>query len=191
LRVSRCSAHRGLSFEARGAPWRPRRRWDLNPRLLSQHTISNRADSAALARLLDSSPVRLVETRLPHLGLSCLVAPLLFWARWPGPAQRPLVNRVRVGRQQLSAGMAGCRSQPGHRARHRSGCASGARDSMGRGSPVCIRTGPFRPSPVSPAWCRSSTRVTVVRTVCQRGMNSCADAGLFLASWSVPPQAVR
>ena len=41
------------------------------------------------------------------------------WVRWPGPAQRPLVNRVRVGRQQLSAGMAGCRSQPGRRTEHR------------------------------------------------------------------------
>ena len=39
-----------------------RRRWDLNPRLLSQHTISNRADSAALARLLDCSPLRLAES---------------------------------------------------------------------------------------------------------------------------------
>ncbi len=47
--------------------------------------------------------------------------PFLFWARWPGPAQRPLVNRVRVGRQQLSAGMAVCRSQPGRRAQRRSG----------------------------------------------------------------------
>jgi hypothetical protein len=28
-----------------------RRRWDLNPRTLSGHTISNRADSAALAPL--------------------------------------------------------------------------------------------------------------------------------------------
>jgi hypothetical protein len=30
-------------------PWR--RRWDLNPRKVSPHTISNRADSAALALL--------------------------------------------------------------------------------------------------------------------------------------------
>ena len=29
-----------------------RRRWDLNPRKVSLHTISNRADSAALALLL-------------------------------------------------------------------------------------------------------------------------------------------
>ena len=45
--------------EAEADIWR--RRWDLNPRLLSQHTISNRADSAALARLRDCSPVRLAE----------------------------------------------------------------------------------------------------------------------------------
>ena len=31
-----------------------RRRWDLNPRKVSLHTISNRADSAALALLLKS-----------------------------------------------------------------------------------------------------------------------------------------
>jgi hypothetical protein len=30
-----------------------RRRWDLNPRKVSLHTISNRADSAALALLLN------------------------------------------------------------------------------------------------------------------------------------------
>ena len=47
--------------------------------------------------------------------LTWTVSPSRCWVRWPGPAQRPLVNRVRVGRQQLSAGMAGCRSQPGRR----------------------------------------------------------------------------
>ena len=36
-----------------------RRRWDLNPRLVAQHTISSRADSAALALLRDCSQVRL------------------------------------------------------------------------------------------------------------------------------------
>ena len=36
-----------------------RRRWDLNPRLVAQHTISSRADSAALALLRACSPVRL------------------------------------------------------------------------------------------------------------------------------------
>ena len=38
-----------------------------------------------------------------------------------GPAQRPPVNRVRVGRQQLSAGQAVCRSQPGRRTERRGG----------------------------------------------------------------------
>ena|ERR1039458_3320310 len=38
---------------------RERRRWDLNPRLVAQHTISSRADSAALALLRDCSLVRL------------------------------------------------------------------------------------------------------------------------------------
>ena|ERR1017187_4759156 len=33
-------------------PWR--RRWDLNPRKVSPHTISNRADSATLALLQES-----------------------------------------------------------------------------------------------------------------------------------------
>jgi hypothetical protein len=41
------------------------------------------------------------------------------WVRRPGPTQRPLVNRVRVGRQQLSAGEAVCRSQPGRRTERR------------------------------------------------------------------------
>ncbi len=36
-----------------------RRRWDLNPRLVAQHTISSRADSAALALLRGCSLVRL------------------------------------------------------------------------------------------------------------------------------------
>jgi DNA polymerase III subunit gamma/tau len=46
----------------------------------------------------------------------------LCWVRWPGPAQRSLVNRVRAGRQQLSAGLAVCRSQPGRRTEHRRLC---------------------------------------------------------------------
>ena len=40
-------------------PASERRRWDLNPRLVAQHTISSRADSAALALLRDCSLVRL------------------------------------------------------------------------------------------------------------------------------------
>ena len=47
------------------------------------------------------------------------------WVRRPGPAQRPLVNRVRVGRQQLSAGEAVCRSQPGRRTERRLGVGAG------------------------------------------------------------------
>src|ERR1039458_6664247 len=39
--------------------------------------------------------------------------------RRPGPAQRSPVNRVRVGRQQLSAGQAVSRSQPGRRTERR------------------------------------------------------------------------
>ena len=37
-----------------GPKWR--RRWDLNPRWVAPHTISNRADSAALALLRESKP---------------------------------------------------------------------------------------------------------------------------------------
>ena len=51
------------------------------------------------------------------LAWSSIAVPML--GAVAGPAQRPLVNRVRVGRQQLSAGMAGCRSQPGRRTEHR------------------------------------------------------------------------
>ena len=42
-----------------------RRRWDLNPRLVAQHTISSRADSAALALLRDCSQVRLTAATGP------------------------------------------------------------------------------------------------------------------------------
>ena len=52
-------------------------------------------------------------------GLTCVSTSRRCWVRWPGPAQRPLVNRVRVGRQQLSAGKGVCRSQPGRRTEHR------------------------------------------------------------------------
>jgi hypothetical protein len=58
------AALEGVHFGAVGfvrTPWR-RRRWDLNPRWVAPHTISNRADSAALARLqscLGGSPKRL------------------------------------------------------------------------------------------------------------------------------------
>ena len=76
-----------------------RRVWDLNPRWLAPHTLSKRADSAALATLLEPE-------RLP-------------WAvarsrRWrSGPVQSWPVNRVRAGRQQLSAVTAVCRRSPG------------------------------------------------------------------------------
>ena len=43
-----------------------RRRWDLNPRLVAQHTISSRADSAALALLRDCSQVRLTAATDPQ-----------------------------------------------------------------------------------------------------------------------------
>ena len=44
--------------------------------------------------------------------------------RRPGPAQRPPVNRVRAGRQQLSAGQVVCRSKPGRRTDHRGGATA-------------------------------------------------------------------
>ncbi len=48
-----------------------RRRWDLNPRKVSLHTISNRADSAALA-LLRASVLTTTNdyrlARLPEVG---------------------------------------------------------------------------------------------------------------------------
>jgi hypothetical protein len=40
----------------------------LNPRLVAQHTISNRADSAALALLPECSLVRLAETPISEFG---------------------------------------------------------------------------------------------------------------------------
>ena len=50
-----------------------RRGWDSNPRSVARHTISSRADSAALAPLRASGYLR------PASGRS---------VRWPGPAQR-------------------------------------------------------------------------------------------------------
>jgi hypothetical protein len=83
-----------------------RRRWDSNPRSLAGHTISSRADSAALALLLGAMRrYSLSRTRRR--------------AQWPGSAQQNPVNRVRVGRQQLSADSSGCRRGPGCCARRR------------------------------------------------------------------------
>ena len=42
-------------YRVRLATSHERRRWDLNPRTLAGHTISNRADSAALALLRQAS----------------------------------------------------------------------------------------------------------------------------------------
>src|SRR5579875_296255 len=89
-----------------------RRRWDLNPRWVAPHTISSRADSAALALLLVREPGYRLSVGCPG-GLTSGFRRARRRARRPGPAQRPPVNRVRVGRQQLSAGEAVCRSQPG------------------------------------------------------------------------------
>jgi hypothetical protein len=67
------------SERRRGPRHRARRRWDLNPRLVAQHTISNRADSAALALLPECSLVRLAETPRPRgKGLVSVTQPLLF-----------------------------------------------------------------------------------------------------------------
>ena len=70
---------------------RERRRWDLNPRLVAQHTISSRADSAALALLRDCSLVRLTVATPPdepaggdlggtscHLDVMCVTWWFLF-----------------------------------------------------------------------------------------------------------------
>ena len=61
------------------------------------------------------------------------------WVRRLGPAQRSPVNRVRVGRQQLSAGQAVCRSQPGRRTERRGRCGGVRcvrRQCSASGSPV-------------------------------------------------------
>ena len=65
-----------------------------------------------------------------------------------GPAQRPPVNRVRVGRQQLSAGTAVCRSQPGRRTERRGSHAQPLRSgARGRGGPPARRLEwPIRPT---------------------------------------------
>ena len=151
-----------------------------------------------------------VRTRRPAPSSSCreplgsdpltwTVSPSRCWVRWPGPAQRPLVNRVRVGRQQLSAGMAGCRSQPGRRTELRgertiedanlpisatsagatsppgSGRAGSHRQSSWIGSPIMADT------PSSPSTAASgpgdSTRSGVRTTWCGRCAAPCATTG--------------
>jgi hypothetical protein len=82
-------------------PCDARRGWDSNPRWVAPHTLSKRADSAALA---------------PLPGAAQGTGPV----RWPttrrsGPVQRLPVNRVRAGRQQLSAERVVCRRPPGRR----------------------------------------------------------------------------
>jgi hypothetical protein len=85
----------------RARPCDARRGWDSNPRWVAPHTLSKRADSAALA---------------PLPGAAQGTGPV----RWPttrrsGPVQRLPVNRVRAGRQQLSAERVVCRRPPGRR----------------------------------------------------------------------------
>ena len=83
-----------------------RREWDSNPRWVAPHTLSKRADSAALASLLGVPGVG------PRTGQAIVCAAR--GRRWrPGPVQLQPVNRVRAGRQQLSAEPVVCRRSPG------------------------------------------------------------------------------
>ena len=74
--------------ERERASWR--REWDSNPRRVAPHTLSKRADSAALASLPGGGD----RTCTLRSGSP---------AAWTGPARRDPVNRVRSGRKQLSA----------------------------------------------------------------------------------------
>src|SRR5882762_9490131 len=76
-----------------------RRGWDSNPRWVAPHTLSKRADSAALAPLRGAAQGTATPTLIPA------------WRS--GPVQRLVVNRVRAGTQQLSAAAAVCRRSPG------------------------------------------------------------------------------
>ncbi len=92
-----------------------RRGWDSNPRRVAPHTLSKRADSAALAPLQGSTR----GWQPGPMRLSCRSARSRMWRS--GPVQSQSVNRVRAGRQQLSAEPAVCRRSPdrhmGERAR--------------------------------------------------------------------------
>ena len=136
----------GTNQKERVVPWRRsgneprstgsrRRGWDLNPRSLAGHTISNRADSAALALLRAGNAPRgaraaptgysaAPQTSARRGPLSCPSPRRL--VRWLGPAQRAPVNRVRVGRQQLSAGQF-CVPQPTWPSHQTSGPVAGRR----------------------------------------------------------------
>ena len=95
-----------------------RREWDSNPRWVAPHTLSKRADSAALASLRGHRSAG--AERVGRGGGA--VGPGVGQAivcdardrRWrPGPVQLQPVNRVRAGRQQLSAEPVVCRRPPG------------------------------------------------------------------------------
>jgi len=93
------------------SPVSERRRWDLNPRLVAQHTISSRADSAALALLRDCSLVRLTVPPGPDCStVDPALArefPTTFRTRCLSPRRRSRATSMRssrVGPGSLSDG---------------------------------------------------------------------------------------
>ena len=136
-----------------------RREWDSNPRWVAPHTLSKRADSAALASLRDAVPGR--PPRRPG-AVAPRTRQAIVWRardrRWrPGPVQLQPVNRVRAGRQQLSADPAVCRRSPGRHLRGRGvrqeGCESGRIGTLGKrvwGDSPWVRI-PL-PPPRGPGW---------------------------------------
>ena len=96
---------------SRDITWR--RVWDLNPRRLAPHTLSKRAHSAALATLRVHPWCGYRLKRIAWNDRS------RFGVWRSGPVQQASVNRVRAGRQQLSAEPPVCRRQPGRHSRKR------------------------------------------------------------------------
>jgi len=92
----------------------------FEPRLLSQHTFPIVPIRPLSHRLRKRQPGQASPRALPAIRpLTWQKLPPLLGAGGRVLRNGPLVNRVRAGRQQLSAGMAVCRSQPGHRTEQR------------------------------------------------------------------------
>jgi hypothetical protein len=108
---------RGRFVTAEPCCTRWRREWDSNPRKVALHTLSKRADSAALAPLLnhwpaaeettrpetqDSRPLDVSSpTKMPSECVAGSLEPrwITRRVRWrPGPVQWAPVNQVRTGR---------------------------------------------------------------------------------------------
>ena len=91
-----------------------RRVWDLKP---TEDSRLTRFPSVPIRPLWQPSPVP--SRGSGHARVSCVHQRPFSGCDRPGPVQRAPANRVRAGRQQLSADPLGCRRSPGRHSRER------------------------------------------------------------------------